>query len=34
VLVAGVTGLRCFVRKSGDADELQIPPLRFRSESG
>jgi hypothetical protein len=34
VLVAGLTGLRCCVRKSGDADELQIPPLRFRSESG
>ena len=34
VLVAGVTGLRCFVRKSGDDDELRIPPLRFRSESG
>ena len=25
VRAAGVTGLRCFVRRSVDADELQIP---------
>ena len=31
VRVVGVTEPRCFVRKSVDADEPQMPPLRLRS---